>query len=124
VALSPLVPLGTHRIAGVAQSRLVSTVRGTEVAADPTNGLALEAAMRRQELIRQQPRSTQRVSMAASQRVVRAQTFEGDASFAHFELFRLITAGRDTGNLIFERERSSSTFASRPTFCTQQPAWR
>jgi hypothetical protein len=30
--------------------------------------------------------------MAASQRVVRAQTFEGDASFAHFELFGLVTA--------------------------------
>jgi hypothetical protein len=104
VTLSPLVPFGTHRIAGVAQSRVVSTVRGTEVAADPTNGLALEAARRRQELIRRHPGSTQRVNMAASQRVVRAQTFEGDASFAHFELFGLVTAGRDTGNLIFERE--------------------
>jgi len=104
VTLSPLVPFGTHRIAGVAQSRVVSTARGTEVAADPTNGLALEAATRRQELIRRDPRSTQRVSMAASQRVVRAQTFEGDASFAHFELFGLVTAGRDTGNLMFERE--------------------
>jgi len=104
VTLSPLVPFGTHRIAGVAQSRVVSTARGTEVAADPTNGLALEAATRRQELTRRDPRSTQRVSMAASQRVVRAQTFEGDASFAHFELFGLVTAGRDTGNLIFERE--------------------
>lgn len=48
VELAPLVPLGTHSvIAGVAQNRVVSTVRATEVAADPTNTLALEAAVRR-----------------------------------------------------------------------------
>lgn len=48
IATSPLLPLGSHAVvAGVHQNRLVTTVRGTEVAADPTNSLALEAAMRR-----------------------------------------------------------------------------
>jgi hypothetical protein len=104
VALAPLTPIGTHRIAGVAQSRLVTTDRPKEVAADPTNALALEAALRRRALMRTDPRSPEPVRLAASQRVVRAQRFEGEASFAHFQLFGFLTAGRDTGNLAFERD--------------------
>ena len=104
VALAPLAPIGTHRLAGVAQSRLISTDRATEVAADPTNALALEAAMRRRALMRADPRSRDAVRLAASQRVVRAQRFEGEASFAHFQLFGLVTAGRDTGAFAFERD--------------------
>jgi hypothetical protein len=102
--LSPLVPFGTHAIAGVAQSRVVSTIRGTEVAADPTNGLALEAAVRRRELLRADPRSSAPVRLAAGQRVVRAQTFQDAAAFSHFHIFGMVSAGRDTGNLGFEGE--------------------
>jgi len=101
IALSPLVPIGTHGVGGVAQSRLLTTDRATEVAADPTNGLALEAALRRRAL---PPRSPERVHLAGSQRVVRAQRFEDDAAYSHFQLFGLVSAGRDIGNLGFERE--------------------
>jgi hypothetical protein len=104
VVPSPVVPLGTHRLGGVDQSRVVSTVRSNEVAADPTNGLALEAAVRRRELLRIDPRSSHGVKLAASQRVVRAQRFEADGAFSHFQLFGLVSAGRDTGDLGFERE--------------------
>jgi hypothetical protein len=104
VALAPLTPIGTHRLAGVAQLRLVTTDRGNEVAADPTNALALEAAVRRRAIMRSAPRSSEAVRLAASQRVVRAQRFEGEVSFAHFQLFGFLTAGRDTGNLAFERD--------------------
>ena len=104
IVLAPVVPLGTHRLAGVDQSRVVSTVRANEVAADPTNGLALEAAVRRAALLRSDARSAQVVRLAASQRVLRAQRFEGAASFSHFQLFGLVSAGRDTGDLGFERE--------------------
>jgi hypothetical protein len=104
VVLSPVAPLGAHLLAGVDQSRVVSTVRSNEVAADPTNGLALEAAIRRRELLRVHPRSSEAVRLAASQRVLRAQRFEGEGVFAHFQLFGLITAGRDTGDLGFERD--------------------
>jgi hypothetical protein len=104
VALSPVAPLGAHHLAGVDQSRVVSTVRSNEVAADPTNGLALEAAVRRRAVLRADARSSETVKLAASQRVVRAQRFEGDAVFSHFQLFGLISAGRDTGDLGFERE--------------------
>ena len=45
VTLAPVVPLGTHSAVGpVSQDKVVSTVRACEVAADPTNALALEAA--------------------------------------------------------------------------------
>lgn len=106
--LAPLVPLGTHSaITPVDQNRIVSTIRGSEVAADPTDGLALEAASRRRRLLGTDPRSAERMRLAAVQRVVRAQRFEGAASFAHFKLLGLVTAGRDTGNLGFECESAS-----------------
>lgn len=96
ITLAPLVPLGTHSaVTGLAQDRVVSTGRGTEVAADPTVGLALEAAVRRE--------GAAAVRLAAVQRVVRAQRVDGAGLFAHFSLLGLVTAGRDTGNLTFER---------------------
>ena len=36
--------------------------------------------------------------------VLRAQRFEGTATFSHFQIFGLVSAGRDTGDLGFERE--------------------
>lgn len=96
VTLSPLVPLGTHSaVAGVAQHRVVPTGRGTEVAADPTTGLALEAAVRRS--------SEDVVRLATVQRVVRAQHVPAGL-FTHFSLFGAVTAGRDSGDLAFERQ--------------------
>lgn len=48
-------------------------------------------------------RSTELVKLATVQRIVRAQSFDGPTSFAHFTLFGLVSAGRDTGALEFER---------------------
>src|SRR4051812_35452026 len=91
VTLAPVVPLGTHSVVtGLAQHRVVPTGRGTEVAADPTTGLALEAAVRRA--------SASVVRLATVQRVVRAQRVDGAVMFAHFSLFGAVTAGRDTGD--------------------------
>jgi hypothetical protein len=48
VELPPVVPLGTcTSMATISQNRIVSTVRGSEVVSDPTNALAVEAAVRR-----------------------------------------------------------------------------
>ncbi|MGW4652397.1 hypothetical protein [Kitasatospora sp. NPDC004289] len=99
VTLAPFVPLAAHSAVGPVDPRkVVATVRGTEVAADPTNGLALEAARRRTGT-----RSAEPVRLAGSQRVVRAQRFEGAGMLAHFQLFALVTAGRDAGGQGFER---------------------
>lgn len=97
VILAPLVPLGTHSALGpVSQDKVITAVRACEVAADPTNALALEAAARR-------PRAGRAtVRLAAVQRVVRAQRF-GPGSYSHFGLLGLVTAGRDEGGGRFER---------------------
>jgi hypothetical protein len=103
VALAPLVPLGTHSaIATVDQNKVVTTTRQTEVAADPTNALALEAASRRRAALRADSKSTATIRLGATQRVVRAQRVTGPRHFAHFELFGFVSAGRDAGSRAFE----------------------
>src|SRR3984957_15921497 len=98
VTLAPLVPLGTHSALGtVSQDKIVTAIRACEVAADPTNALALEAAVRRRA---HTTPGTGR--LAAIQRVVRAQPFPAGWS-AHFNLLAMVTAGRDEGSLRFER---------------------
>ncbi|WBQ05648.1 hypothetical protein [Kribbella sp. CA-293567] len=98
VELSPLTPLGTcSAVATVDQNKVVSTIRGTEVASDPTNELAIEAAVRRRA-------GQARVDLAACQRVVRAQAVEGPGMFAHFQLFALVSSARDTGSGLVEAE--------------------
>jgi hypothetical protein len=104
IITAPVVPFGTHSvIAGVDQNRVVTTIRATEVAADPTNSLALEAAVLRRRLLDQDSRSTDLVRLAAVERDLRAQRFDGPRSFAHFSLLGLVTAGRDRGDFQFER---------------------
>ena len=50
VVLSPIAPLGSCSALGsVPQNNLVTTMRLTDVVADPTNALALEAAGRRRD---------------------------------------------------------------------------
>ncbi|MGD9703789.1 MAG: hypothetical protein AB7Q42_18070 [Acidimicrobiia bacterium] len=101
---SPVVPLGTHSVmAGVHhQNNVITTIRASEVAADPTAALALEAAVRRRHLLDHDRRSSTPVRLAAIQRVVRAQRFVGPRSFAHFSLLGAVTAGRDVGSFAFE----------------------
>lgn len=104
VTLAPVAPLGLHSVVGpVHQDKVLSTVRGNEVAADPTNGLALVAAQERQRL---GPRSAAVVRLAAAQRVVRAQALRAPGLSAHFGLLGVVTAGRDSGDLAFERQHA------------------
>jgi len=108
LTLAPVLPLGAHSaVAPVDPRNVVATIRGGEVAADPTNGLALEAAVRRRSALDRSPRSADPVRLAAIQRVTRAQSFCGPVSFAHFTLLGLVTAGRDTGSRVFERRALS-----------------
>jgi len=101
--LSPLCPLGTHSIvAGISQNRIVSTARNSEVVADPTNVLVLECALRRRRLREMPGRRRERVLLAASQRVVRAQLFTAHRHVAHFRLLTLCAAGRDEGSFRWE----------------------
>jgi hypothetical protein len=83
ITLAPLVPLvGTHAVlGGVDQNNVVSTLRGVETAADPTAGLALEAAQRRSRL-RSRQAAPSAVRLAARQRVTRAQHYETPGVFS------------------------------------------
>ncbi|MCG8479286.1 MAG: hypothetical protein MI724_09350, partial [Spirochaetales bacterium] len=100
VELSPVCPLGTSAVlAPVDQNKVVTTGRNSEVCSDATNVLALEAAARRQAL---SDPSTTLTKLCTSHRQTRAQIFDGPASFTHFRVMALCTAGRTAGN--FKRE--------------------
>lgn len=107
IELSPVAPLGScTAVAPLSQNRIVTTMRLSEVVADSTNALAVEAAVRRLE----QPRDG-KVHLAASHRQLRAQTFEPGLP-AHFRLFALVSSARDTGSARTEIELLSRHLAA------------
>ena len=120
LTLAPLTPLATHSsVATVDPRKVLATIRGTEVAADPTNALALEAAARRSELLARDPRSATPVHLAASQRVVRARgnstaSAALQPASAHFQLLGYVRRGprrRRTWS-----SKSASTLDDPPAF--------
>jgi hypothetical protein len=103
IDLSPLAPLGTTpTLTNIHPNNVVSTIRNTEVAADTTNVLALECALRRRELLKSDAKCAQTVKLCAGQRLTRAQPFENKNFSAHFNVVALCSAGRDEGNNRFE----------------------
>ena len=55
--------------------------------------------------------------LAAVERVVRAQHFEGSRSFPHFSVLGLVSAGRDVGTKVFERESMESHLDALLAIC-------
>ncbi|OLB79385.1 MAG: hypothetical protein AUI14_10530 [Actinobacteria bacterium 13_2_20CM_2_71_6] len=105
VELSPVAPLGTvTAVATVDQTKVLSADRNCEVLSDSTNSLALECAVRRQRLLRADPRSTERIRVFASHRLVRGQRFTAPGASQHFRMLALTTAGRDEGSYRFQAE--------------------
>ncbi|HZY78983.1 MAG TPA: hypothetical protein VFE50_05630 [Cyclobacteriaceae bacterium] len=99
--LSPLAPLGNCSAIGLAdQNKIISAGRGTEVVADATNLMALEAAVRRKHTkFGKDP-----VNLCCVHRHVRAQAIPNIKGFTpHFKIFTAVTAGRDSGSLEFEK---------------------
>jgi len=92
VELSPVAPFAAcAAVAGVDQNRVLTTTRTSEVVADQTVVLALEAARRRTA----QPGAP--VHLAAAHRVLRTQRFP-EGFQQHFRLLALVSSGRDTGS--------------------------
>lgn len=90
IELSPVSPLGTSSaLATVHQDKVLASIRSVEVLSDATNVLALECAARRRK-------SPAPVHLAASHRHLRASFFSGPNLFAHFKIFALCSAGRDS----------------------------
>ena len=101
--LSPVTPLGScTSISNLSQNRMLSTIRNSEVVSDSTNTMALKAALMRKECLDGNAKSTQIIKCCSSHRLLRAQDFEEKKFSAHFRVFALVSAGRDTGNFSFE----------------------
>jgi len=99
--LSPVGPLGScSAVATVHQHKVLSAVRGTEVVADCTNILALEACVRRQA----SGYPTAPLHLCAAHRHLRTQQINIPGFTPHFGVFCLSSAGRDTGSFAFEKE--------------------
>lgn len=105
LTLSPMTAFATcASVAPIAQDWSVTTMRSGEVVSDPTNVLALEAALRRRALLRADSRDAQTVGLMTTQRVIRPQNYGDPRMLAHFALTALVTAGRDRGNFAFEAD--------------------
>ncbi|MEO1262332.1 MAG: hypothetical protein AAFZ15_26230 [Bacteroidota bacterium] len=103
IELSPVVPLGSCSVVATAsQNKIVSTVRNSEVLSDSTNALALEAAVRRNALLKSAPKNAEVIQLSTSHRLIRTQPLPDPRFLPHFRLFGLCSAGRDTGNFSFE----------------------
>ncbi|HEY2378129.1 MAG TPA: hypothetical protein VGH98_19290 [Gemmatimonadaceae bacterium] len=103
--LSPVCPLGaSSAMAGLGQDWALSTIRNTDVVSDSTNVLSLEAARRRRELRRADPRSGEPVHLAASHRLLRTRRYSDPRLSQHFRVFSLCSAGRDRGSFQFDTE--------------------
>ena len=84
---APVEPVGLNAVLGeIDQNNVLATVRATEVVADPTVALALQAAWRRRG-------GVEVARMCAAHRVLRQQAFDPPA-LQHFHLFGLVTGRR------------------------------
>ncbi len=104
VELSPVEPAGANAIlGGIHPNNVLGALRRAEVLGDPTVALAFHAALKRRDV---QSRRTP-LRLCATQRCIRLQPFDGPPPpglSAHFRLFALVTAGRDSGENRFETE--------------------
>ena len=107
VELAPVSPLGLNAVLGrIHQNNVLSTIRNTEVTADPTAALALECAVRR----RRAPETT--VRLCTLGRMLRTQPIPDVPGYTpHFRLFALVTAGRSQPSHGFEVEALAEHFA-------------
>jgi hypothetical protein len=118
--LSPVTPLGTcTSISNLSQNRMLSTIRNSEVVADSTNTMALKAALMRKEYLDSNAKSTKIINCCSSHRLLRAQSFEEEKFSAHFRVFALVSAGRDTGNFAFEMAQLEDHIRFYLTLCAK-----
>lgn len=96
VTLGQLTSLGSGiHLGGLGQNRVVTTMRGTEVLADPKHGLALEASRRRRN-------GHSRVHLATHARCTHAWDHSEESS--HELRFALVSSAPDGGGLSTEAD--------------------
>jgi hypothetical protein len=103
VLLSPASPLGSCSvIAKVDQNNVISATRGLELIADSTNMLTIYLANGIKNKTIDNTKSP--VHLSATCRVIRGQMFKSDAFVSHFNMFTIVSSGKDTGSYGFEKE--------------------
>jgi len=118
--LSPVTPLGTcTTVSNLSQNRMLSTIRNSELVADSTSTMALQAALMRKECLDNDAKSTQTIYCCSSHRLLRAQSFEEGKFSAHFRVFAIVSAGRDTGNYAFELSHLEKHIGFYLSLCTK-----
>ena len=106
--LSPVAPLGVCSVlAPCDQNKILATTRNLEVASDPTNVLALEAAIRRSDV--------ERVDLASHHRALRVQAFDNPVFRAHFRLFAMLSMFASGGSLNTARPMGRAEAAALAT---------
>lgn len=99
--LSPVGPLGVcSAMAKVDQNKVLTALRGTEVVADTTNMLALEAAARRQSIAAR----SDMIKLCTVHRHLRTQVPAVPGFTPHFRICCMVSAGRDSGSYAFEKQ--------------------
>jgi hypothetical protein len=118
--LSPVTPLGTcTSISNLSQNRMISTIRNSELVSDSTNTMALKAALMRKEILDSDAKSQKTIHCCSSHRLLRAQSFEEEKFSAHFRVFALVSAGRDTGHFTFEMAQLEEHIRFYLTLCAK-----
>ena len=93
--------MGTNSvIATVDQKKVLTSLRNTEVQADPTNTIALHYA----SLKKKGELDNKTYNYSNISRVIRTQVFNNPNFTPHFTVLALISCGRDTGSFNFEKE--------------------
>ena len=101
IELSPVAQFGTSSvIATVDQKKVLTSLRNTEVQADPTNAIALHYA----SLKKKGELDNKTYNYSNISRVIRTQVFNNPNFTPHFTVLALISCGRDTGSFNFEKE--------------------
>lgn len=103
IQISPVSPLGSCSVIATAnQNKVISALRGTEVVSDATNVLALHVC----DLLKKGKlkNDSDFIRFSTSHRHVRAQKFEQQGLVPHFNIFCMVTSGKDKGSYSFEQQ--------------------
>jgi hypothetical protein len=98
---------------------MISTIRNSELVSDSTNTMALKAALMRKEILDSDAKSQKTIHCCSSHRLLRAQSFEEEKFSAHFRVFALVSAGRDTGHFTFEMAQLEEHIRFYLTLCAK-----
>jgi hypothetical protein len=104
IELSPVAPLGACSAVGtVNQNKILSALRNTEVMADTTNSLALYICSLKRNTNHSQ-KDNRVMKYCTIHRLIRTQIFDNPRFTPHFNLYSMVTSGRDMGSNRFEKE--------------------